>query len=309
MRDYHAEFAIQHFTAHPKMLRKYQVVALLHRLWICASDMWAPAPRVSIAASRLTDIIPHRTHLSSAIKLLVSIGAVTATKCGGRSGMLYELHKPEHLALSADARAQIEAMHPTDYRCKPRVAQHEVEVESFDDVVVSLDKRRAARNTAKAKKEIAETKKAEAAHMHEWMSAQTFERSDVARVLCKLIGKKDGNLRYSGKGSGAVIATIRWMMDEQVTWDEFTRVASRIFKSPDKPNRLEFIFEGSTEERREYVATMLDAVRTKLRAQPVARAVGGGLTEADLEAGRAELADLTEEQRRYADPTNIYGTY
>jgi hypothetical protein len=270
VRDYHAEFAVVHFMSRPEMRGKFQAQTLLHRLWMCSGDMWAENARVAIAASRLADIVTDRSHLCKLGKVLVKAGAITKPK-SGRSGVLYELCKPDHTELSAEMQLEIESMHPTDYRRKPRAqteprAQLELVSSQTDADIARLEdeRREAARENSieKKKKKIA---------MGEWLRDQGIQPSDIADFLCQMINKKSGALRYSGKGSTAVTTTAYWMAEEMVTWEEFSYVTAyiRADKSPDKPKRAEYVFEGDTEAKRAYAARMLAKTRTRLRAQPV----------------------------------------
>jgi hypothetical protein len=126
------------------------------------------------------------------------------------------------------------------------------------------------------------------------------QRSDVRDVLAKMAGVKPNKMVYSGPGAQPVYAAVDWLTSTGTQWPRFVKLCERVAAddSPDKPKRIEFLFED-VPEKRAYLQRMLGPSKAPAPAPtlPTEKAPSEkSLEEQQFEALRDYYSDATDDE-------------
>lgn len=271
---YHRDIAVAHFAellrARAKSKSPYRALCLLQFLWGCVDDAWKREPTVCVAMSRMEPIISDRSHCSRTMRKLIDVGAV---KKGHhtRGGTAYTLLRPDLADLSSELREQAEATPaPGDYRHRPKWRVAEDRDRERDPVDVAA-KRAQAKKAATTRKERAKLER-------EFLRANALTRSMIRDGLAWMTHQPKSSMRYSGPGSTATRSMLRWLMTDcepppgLVLIKYIAALSKAVRHDKKRPQGAEYIFEQDTEDKRAYLARVIELTQARLDAEAKAAA-------------------------------------
>jgi hypothetical protein len=232
---YHASLVISFFARRLAEIAKgqrgqYQPALLLALLWSRA-DPYATSPSVRLSIDQLQGIVSSDSRLRALRQLLIQVGALTwergtYTLCKPDVDELDDIARSE-LAQAQSILADAQRMVGTSTESGPKT-KHERQPE---------------------------VRKSDA---FAWLTEIGKQRSDVRDVLTTMAGIAPNKLLYSGRSAVQVRAAVDWLTTTHTSWSKFVKLCERVREddSPDKPKRIEYLFED-TAPKRAYIQRML----------------------------------------------------